>query len=103
MRWNHPKVNLKTSHPPAAATPPITSCRRKKKDDANFLEDLKDHIDEFVNASMDEHKTCFKKTMQKMFGMSKILLRGVLAPRKLKVLCLLEQQWQTRICSRIFW
>lgn len=53
--------------------PPLTSCRKNKKDDAAFLEDLKDHIDEFINASMEEHKTCFKKTMQKMFGMSKVV------------------------------
>ncbi|KAF5751098.1 hypothetical protein HS088_TW02G00108 [Tripterygium wilfordii] len=53
--------------------PAMTSCRKKKKDDATFLEDVKDHIDEFINASMDEHKSCFKKTIQKMFGMSKIV------------------------------
>ncbi|XP_027934689.1 uncharacterized protein LOC114190119 [Vigna unguiculata] len=28
-------------------------------------------IDEFIRASMDEHKTCFKKTVQKRFGLSK--------------------------------
>ncbi|KAA8545980.1 hypothetical protein F0562_020569 [Nyssa sinensis] len=58
---------------PAAANPAITSCRKKKSEDATLLEDLKDHIDEFMHASMDEHKTCFKKTIQKMFGMSKIV------------------------------
>ncbi|KAF3948156.1 hypothetical protein CMV_025812 [Castanea mollissima] len=59
---------------PAATTPPaITSCRKKKNEQATFLEDVKDHIDEFINASMDEHKSCFKKTIQKMFGMSKIV------------------------------
>ncbi|XP_048430249.1 uncharacterized protein LOC103934777 [Pyrus x bretschneideri] len=63
----------KTQHEPlpAAATPAATSCRKKKNKQATFLEDLKDHIDDFLNASVDEHKTCFKKTMQKMFGMSK--------------------------------
>ncbi|RXH88282.1 hypothetical protein DVH24_042353 [Malus domestica] len=65
----------KTQHEPspAAANPAATSCRKKKNEQATFLEDLKDHIDDFVNASMDEHKTCFKKTMNKMFGMSKIV------------------------------
>ncbi|KAK2989592.1 hypothetical protein RJ640_027366, partial [Escallonia rubra] len=57
----------------AASTPAISSCRKKKSESANFLEDVKDHIDEFINASMDEHKTCFKKTIQKMFGMSKVV------------------------------
>ncbi|KAK7245789.1 hypothetical protein RIF29_40639 [Crotalaria pallida] len=57
----------------ATAPPAITSCRKKKSEQATFLEDLKDHIDEFINASMDEHKTCFKKTVQKMFGLSKVV------------------------------
>uniref|UniRef100_A0A2P2JFR4 Uncharacterized protein n=1 Tax=Rhizophora mucronata TaxID=61149 RepID=A0A2P2JFR4_RHIMU len=53
--------------------PVVTSCRKKKNEEATFLEDIKDHIDEFIHASMDEHKTCFKKTIQKMFGMSKVV------------------------------
>ncbi|CAN8320233.1 unnamed protein product [Cochlearia groenlandica] len=48
-----------------------SSCRKKVKDDANFLEDVKDHIDDFINASMDDHKHCFNKTIKKMFGLSK--------------------------------
>lgn len=51
---------------PVAPNPAMTSCRRKKRDDATFLEDLKDHIDEFINASADEHKSCFTKTIQKV-------------------------------------
>ncbi|EOX92832.1 hypothetical protein QUC31_003839 [Theobroma cacao] len=58
---------------PASPAPVVASCRKKKNEEATFLEDFKDHIDEFINASMDEHKTCFKKTIQKMFGMSKIV------------------------------
>ncbi|KAL2460128.1 DNA-directed RNA polymerase II [Abeliophyllum distichum] len=57
----------------AAPTPAMTSCRKKKKDDATFLEDVRDHIDEFIHASMEEHKNCFKKTVKKMFGMSKVV------------------------------
>ncbi|XP_057967427.1 uncharacterized protein LOC131157363 [Malania oleifera] len=59
--------------PSAATTSPVSSCRKKKSEDATFLEDVKDHIDDFIHASMDEHKTCFKKSIQKMFGMSKIV------------------------------
>ena len=51
---------------PASAKPAIASCRKKKSEEATFLEDLKDHVDEFIHASMDEHKTCFKKTIQKV-------------------------------------
>ncbi|CAK8567444.1 unnamed protein product [Lathyrus sativus] len=50
-----------------------TSCRKKKHEEAAFLEDIKDHIDEFIHASMDEHKTCFQKTIKKMFGLSKVV------------------------------
>ncbi|CAL0326078.1 unnamed protein product [Lupinus luteus] len=57
----------------AAAPSAMTSCRKKKSEEATFLEDLKDHIDEFISASMDEHKTCFKKTVQKMFSLSKVV------------------------------
>ncbi|CAH9136422.1 unnamed protein product [Cuscuta epithymum] len=50
-----------------------SSCRKKKSETASFIEDVRDHIDEFIHASMDEHKTCFKKTIEKMFGMSKVV------------------------------
>ncbi|XP_022146205.1 uncharacterized protein LOC111015478 [Momordica charantia] len=65
--------NEKLSAAGAPNPPPMASCRKKKNDDATFLEDLKDHIDEFINASMDEHKSCFKKTINKMFRMSKVV------------------------------
>ncbi|KAK1423884.1 hypothetical protein QVD17_19193 [Tagetes erecta] len=67
------KMATEKTQPPAATPPAMDSCRKKKSDDATFLQDVKDHIDEFVHASMDEHKTCFKKTISKMFGMSKIV------------------------------
>ena len=50
----------------AAIAPSATSCRKKKSEEATFLQDVKDHIDEFIHASMDEHTTCFKKTVQKV-------------------------------------
>ncbi|XP_056698044.1 uncharacterized protein [Spinacia oleracea] len=67
------KNPAETKSSATAPTPAIASCRRKKKDDATFLEDLKGHIDEFIDASMDEHKSCFTKTIQKMFSISKIV------------------------------
>ncbi|XP_078171614.1 uncharacterized protein LOC144565672 [Carex rostrata] len=66
------KTQAGTQNPnPLPVDPAMASCRKKKSDDATFLQDVKEHIDEFIRASMDEHKTCFKKTIQKMFGMSK--------------------------------
>ncbi|XP_008785684.1 uncharacterized protein LOC103704247 isoform X1 [Phoenix dactylifera] len=67
------KAHSENQHPSATVNPAMTSCRKKKSEDATFLQDLRDHIDEFIHASMDEHKTCFKKTVQKMFGMSKVV------------------------------
>jgi hypothetical protein len=52
--------------PSVPKNPAVTSCRKKKSEEATFIEDVRDHIDEFIHASMDEHKTCFKKTIQKV-------------------------------------
>jgi hypothetical protein len=66
------------SLPPAAAVASSSSCRKKKSDTTSttFFGDVVDHIDEFVHASMDEHKDCLKKTLNKMFGMSKAVASG---------------------------
>ncbi|KAJ1404263.1 hypothetical protein SESBI_26730 [Sesbania bispinosa] len=66
-------MDTQKSQPEKPVPSVATSCRKKKSEEATFLEDLKDHIDEFIHASMDEHKTCFKKTVQKMFGLSKVV------------------------------
>ena len=60
--------NQHETHPESAKVPVMTSCRKKKSDDATFLQDVKDHIDEFIHASMEEHKTCFTKTIKKVSG-----------------------------------
>ncbi|KAK1305255.1 hypothetical protein QJS10_CPB11g01248 [Acorus calamus] len=56
------------TQPAPVAGAAMTSCRKKKSESASFIEDLKDHADEFFNASWDEHKTCFQKTVNKMFA-----------------------------------
>ncbi|KAL6843636.1 hypothetical protein ACP4OV_026698 [Aristida adscensionis] len=73
------------SDPSVLKNPAMASCRKKKSDDATFLQDVKDHIDEFIHASMDEHKTCFKKTIQKMFGMSKAVAERSAEAREAEV------------------
>lgn len=60
--------------PPGAATQQqkqqqaSSSCRKKKSESTStsFFGDIVDHIDEFVNASYDEHKTCLQKTLNKV-------------------------------------
>ncbi|KAI4323553.1 hypothetical protein L6164_023150 [Bauhinia variegata] len=55
------------------------------------IEDVKDHMDEFINASMDKHTTCFKKIIQKMLDMSKACAERnsdtAKEVKRLKVLC----------------
>ncbi|KAI3969854.1 hypothetical protein MKX01_038322 [Papaver californicum] len=65
--------------PSTPVAPVSTSCRKKK-----------DHIDEFVNASMDEHKTCSKNTIQKMFGMSKDVAEKNLGAKEVESVLPLE-------------
>uniref|UniRef100_A0A1J3E6U3 Uncharacterized protein n=1 Tax=Noccaea caerulescens TaxID=107243 RepID=A0A1J3E6U3_NOCCA len=53
----------------AEAAVSSTSCKKYVKDDnATFFTNLKGRFDAFVNTPMDEHKTCFKNTMDKIFG-----------------------------------
>ncbi|XP_074306774.1 uncharacterized protein LOC141642016 [Silene latifolia] len=73
MESKRDQTEVKPASSTVTPSPTPTSCRKKKKDDATFLEDVKDHIDEFIHASMDEHKSCFTKTIQKMFRMSKVV------------------------------
>lgn len=85
----------KQTSPAATTPPPITSCRKKKNEQATFLEDVKDHIDEFINASMDEHKSCFKKTIQKVFLFLPFSTSSSLCYLSLLVTnCLVEIQFQ---------
>lgn len=57
----------------AAVDSHTSSCRKHRAENATFFEDVKDHIHDFIHASLDDHKTCFKKGIQKMFGMSKVV------------------------------
>ncbi|KAF3628733.1 hypothetical protein CQW23_14932 [Capsicum baccatum] len=77
---------MSTEKAPLEQTSPVvaSSCRKKKSESATFLEDVKDHIDEFIHASMDEHKSCFKKTIQKMFGMSKVVAERNAEPKEVE-------------------
>ncbi|KAG6511005.1 hypothetical protein ZIOFF_029054 [Zingiber officinale] len=46
--------------------PTTSPCRKKKEPDAGFLDDVKDHLDQFVSTSMDQHRICLKKTIRGM-------------------------------------
>ncbi|KAJ0961342.1 hypothetical protein J5N97_000604 [Dioscorea zingiberensis] len=34
----------------------------KKRNEGSFLDDLKNHFDEFINTSMEQHKICLKRS-----------------------------------------
>ncbi|BAT12010.1 Os10g0557800, partial [Oryza sativa Japonica Group] len=57
----------------SSAKPALSSCRRNKSENTSFVSDLRDHIQEFIHASPNEHRTCFTKTIKRMFGMSKVV------------------------------
>ncbi|CAH2061580.1 unnamed protein product [Thlaspi arvense] len=63
------------------ATPAVAaSCRKYASDDnATFLENMKGHFNEFVNSSMEEHKTCFKNTMDKILSQSSMMFERLKA------------------------
>lgn len=66
-------VASQTNQTVATQTKPeaTSSCRKRVKDDnATFFANLKDDMDEFIHASMDEHKACFKNTMNKVRSFS---------------------------------
>ncbi|KAH8965049.1 hypothetical protein BDL97_04G097900 [Sphagnum fallax] len=69
-------AKVETESAPQAVASSSSSCRKKKSESTTFFGDVLDHIDEFVHASMDEHKSCLKKTLNKMFGMSKAVGTG---------------------------
>lgn len=81
-----------TQNPPQK--PAVASCRRKVKEDATFFEDVKDHIDEFIHASMDEHKTCFQKTISKVPSFSTLSLSY-----QLQLYCFGSLKKESRCCS----
>jgi hypothetical protein len=47
-----------------ASKPAVHSCRRNITDRTSFVADLRDHVHEFLHASMDKHRTCLTTTIK---------------------------------------
>ncbi|XP_024539984.1 uncharacterized protein LOC112349582 [Selaginella moellendorffii] len=63
------KEETKEEKTPTPQEPPVPrSCRKRSNPDASFIQDVRDHLDEFMSASMEDHKNCFMNTLGKMFG-----------------------------------
>lgn len=72
---------------PKAAVSTTSSCRKYVNDDnATFLANLKDHFNEFINASMDEHKTCFKNTIDKVPPFFSMSLKSLVSPVAVQII-----------------
>lgn len=51
---------------------PSSPCWKKKAPDAGLLTNVKDHFEQFVNTSMDQHRICLKKTIQGLRDYAKL-------------------------------
>ncbi|KAF3439344.1 hypothetical protein FNV43_RR17621 [Rhamnella rubrinervis] len=60
----------------------IGACRKKNFGSGSFVSNLKDHIHEFLHASVSEHRMCLKDTIQKMFEMSKAFIEKSTGPTR---------------------
>ncbi|CAK8539883.1 unnamed protein product [Lathyrus sativus] len=50
----------------------VSFCQRNKSGNGSFVSKLRDHFHEFIHASADEHRRCFRNTIQKIFHASKV-------------------------------
>ena len=51
----------------AATGPAVTTCPRMKcENGGSFVTNVKDYFNQFVNTPMENHKVCFKMTIQKV-------------------------------------
>lgn len=67
MDSNSKQIDEKLIVKPA---PSVTFCQRKKSGNGSFVSKLRNHFHEFIHASVDEHKTCLRNTIQKIFKAS---------------------------------
>nr|XP_018685012.1 PREDICTED: uncharacterized protein LOC108953452 isoform X2 [Musa acuminata subsp. malaccensis] len=56
--------------------PASSPCWKKKAPDAGFLANVKDHLDQFVGTSMDQHRICLKKTIRGVGDFVKLRKQG---------------------------
>nr|XP_027193124.1 uncharacterized protein LOC105852665 [Cicer arietinum] len=63
MDSNSKQIDEKLIVKPA---PSVTFCQRKKSGNGSFVSKLRNHFHEFIHASVDEHKTCLRNTIQKL-------------------------------------
>ncbi|KAJ8460647.1 hypothetical protein OPV22_033573 [Ensete ventricosum] len=56
--------------------PALSPCWKKKAPDAGFLANVKDHFDQFVGTSIDQHRICLKKTIRGVGDFVKLRKQG---------------------------
>ncbi|XP_074589884.1 uncharacterized protein LOC141845776 [Curcuma longa] len=55
---------METANSKGGERPATSPCWKKKEPDAGFLDDVKDHLGQFVSTSMDQHRICLKKSIR---------------------------------------
>ncbi|GJR67224.1 hypothetical protein Tco_0013289 [Tanacetum coccineum] len=59
-----PKVNAEST----TESVDTKFCEKKKSEEVGFMDNAKVHMKSWVNASMDDHKACFKASWYRMVG-----------------------------------
>ncbi|CAD5179292.1 uncharacterized protein LOC135677800 [Musa acuminata AAA Group] len=55
---------------------PSSPCWKKRVPEAGLLADVKDHLEQFLNTSMDQHRICLKKTIRDIREYAKLRKQG---------------------------
>ncbi|RWW09633.1 hypothetical protein GW17_00026874, partial [Ensete ventricosum] len=55
---------------------PSSPCWKKRAPEAGLLADVKDHLEQFLNTSMDQHRICLKKTIRDIREYAKLKKQG---------------------------
>ncbi|CAL9121664.1 hypothetical protein MUK42_22524 [Musa troglodytarum] len=55
---------------------PSSPCWKKRVPEAGLLADVKDHLEQFLNTSMDQHRICLKKTIRDIREYAKLKKQG---------------------------
>lgn len=83
---------METANSKGGERPATSPCWKKKEPDAGFLDDVKDHLGQFVSTSMDQHRICLKKSIRGISDYLKLRKQRKVCDRKLDSI-LLTSVW----------
>lgn len=59
---------------------PASPCWKKKSADAGIMANFKDHFDQLVHTSMEQHRICLKKSMRELKDYIRLKKQGAVIP-----------------------